>query len=194
MHHLLEHINQNIKRRLSKDKDSTVNKTEYRSKRNPTGKPRWARQTDKGPTISSVDKSLSRNRHRVWSPTHRRAIKEESWHMRPPNTKISMCIRAVWSKSSLCALWTANGPTFFRRKTKTLNRLCGCADWIESSLFAHVNRHLMLDIGSNTVNVLKFRTLFSFCSKLKWCWFSCLEFTNDLSELQTGKALIRLLL
>ena len=32
MHHLLEHINQDIKRRLSKDKDSTVNKTEYRSK------------------------------------------------------------------------------------------------------------------------------------------------------------------
>ena len=43
MHHLLEHINQNI-RRLSKDKDSTVDKTEYRSKRNPTGKPRWAQQ------------------------------------------------------------------------------------------------------------------------------------------------------
>ena len=30
------------------------------------------------PTISSIDKSLSRNQHRVWSPTHRRAIKEES--------------------------------------------------------------------------------------------------------------------
>ena len=30
------------------------------------------------PTISSIDKSLSRNHHRVWSSTHRRAIKEES--------------------------------------------------------------------------------------------------------------------
>ena len=30
------------------------------------------------PTISSIGKSLSRNRHRVWSPTHKRAIKEES--------------------------------------------------------------------------------------------------------------------
>ena len=39
MHHLLEHINQDIKRRESKDKDSTVNKTEYPSKINPTGKP-----------------------------------------------------------------------------------------------------------------------------------------------------------
>ena len=37
MHHLLEHINQDTTRRQSKDKDSTVNKTEYRSKRNPTG-------------------------------------------------------------------------------------------------------------------------------------------------------------
>ena len=79
MHHLPEHTNQDITRRRSKDKDSTVNKTEYQSKRNPTGKPRWARQTaiDQAPTISSTDKSLSRDRHRVWSPTHRRAIKEE---------------------------------------------------------------------------------------------------------------------
>ena len=41
MHHLLEHINQVIERRKSKDKDSTVHKTEYWSKRNPTGKQRW---------------------------------------------------------------------------------------------------------------------------------------------------------
>ena len=47
MHHLPEHINQDIKRRLSKDKDATVNKTEYRSKGNPTGKPQWVRQTAK---------------------------------------------------------------------------------------------------------------------------------------------------
>ena len=32
MHHLLKHINQDITKRQSKDKDSTVNKTEYRSK------------------------------------------------------------------------------------------------------------------------------------------------------------------
>ena len=42
MHYLLEHINLDIKWRQSKDEDSTVNKTEYQSKRNPTGKPRWA--------------------------------------------------------------------------------------------------------------------------------------------------------
>ena len=42
MHHLLEYINQYIKRKLSKDNDSTVHKTEYQHKRNPTGNPQWA--------------------------------------------------------------------------------------------------------------------------------------------------------
>ena len=42
MHHLLKHINQDKKKEIKQDKDSTVNKTEYRSKRNPAGKPRWA--------------------------------------------------------------------------------------------------------------------------------------------------------
>ena len=48
MHHLLKHINQDI-RRQSKDKDLTVNKTEHQSKRNPTGKPRRDQQTAKAP-------------------------------------------------------------------------------------------------------------------------------------------------
>ena len=43
------------------------------------------------------------------------------------------------------------------------------------------------------VNVLKFQTLFSFCSQIK-CWFSGLEFTNFLSEQQTWNTLVRLLL
>ena len=57
MHHLLEHINQDIKRRYSKDKDSTGNKTEYLSKRNPTGKPwlAWQQPKLQAPTISSID-------------------------------------------------------------------------------------------------------------------------------------------
>ena len=54
--------------------------TEYRSKRNPTVNPRLARpQTQhQAPAISSIDKSLSRSRHRVCGPTRRRAIKGES--------------------------------------------------------------------------------------------------------------------
>ena len=44
-----------------------IKKTEYQSKRNATGTHRWARQTAKvsTPTISSIDKPLSRNKHRV---------------------------------------------------------------------------------------------------------------------------------
>ena len=41
-HHPLKHTNQDTTRRQSKDKDSTVNKTEHQSKRNQTGKPRRA--------------------------------------------------------------------------------------------------------------------------------------------------------
>ena len=49
MHHLLKHTNQDTTRRQSKDKDPTANQTEHQSKRNPTGKPRRARQTAKAP-------------------------------------------------------------------------------------------------------------------------------------------------
>ena len=52
---------------------------------------------------------------------------------------------------------------------------------------------ILLYFQNDTVNVLKFRTLFSFCSQIK-CWFSWLELTNCLSEWQIGKTLIRLLL
>ena len=41
MHHLLEHTNQDIKRNKAKTRTSTVHKTEYQSKRSPTGKPQW---------------------------------------------------------------------------------------------------------------------------------------------------------
>ena len=43
------------------------------------------------------------------------------------------------------------------------------------------------------VNVLKFQTIFSFCSEIK-CWLPGLESTKWLSKWQTGKTLIRLLL
>ena len=36
---------------------------------------------------------------------------------------------------------------FFRRKTTTLVRLCGWADWFIPSLNAHANLHLILDNG-----------------------------------------------
>ena len=63
MHHLLEHIKSRYKKEMKKDKDSTVNKTEYKSNRIKQVNPG---ESDKQPkyqaaTISSIDKSLSRN-------------------------------------------------------------------------------------------------------------------------------------
>ena len=59
---------------------TTVNKTESRAKEiqqvNPGGPDKLPKH--QAPTISSIDKSLSRNHHRVWSPTQWPAIKEES--------------------------------------------------------------------------------------------------------------------
>ena len=37
------------------------------------------------------------------------------------------------------ALWIVKGPSFLRRKTKTLIRLCGCAGGSEFSLYVHSN-------------------------------------------------------
>ena len=48
-HHPSEHTNQDTKRRQSRDKDPTANRTEHQRKRNPTGKPWRARQTAKAP-------------------------------------------------------------------------------------------------------------------------------------------------
>ena len=80
MHHLLEHINRDIKRRWSKDEDSTVQKRNTGAKEiqklNPGGP--WQQPKHQLPTSSSTDKSSSGNRHRVWSPTSRHAIKEEN--------------------------------------------------------------------------------------------------------------------
>ena len=80
MYHLLVNTNRDIKRRWNKEKCSTVYTTVYQSKRNPTVKPRWAQpQTQhQAITLSSIDKSLSRNRQRGWGPTRRCANKEVS--------------------------------------------------------------------------------------------------------------------
>ena len=53
-------------------------------------------------------------------------------------------LRSVWA-SLLCALRVANGTQiFFMWTAKTLITLCGCPDWSESSLDAHV---ILLDLS-----------------------------------------------
>ena len=54
MHHPQEHINQDTKRRQSKDMDPTVHKTDYQQQ-----------PKQQAPTIPTTDKSPNLNRHRV---------------------------------------------------------------------------------------------------------------------------------
>ena len=56
-----------------------------------------------------------------------------------------------------------------------------CAVVIINNILIHYlyKFSLKLVIFSYIVNVLKFQTLFSFCSQIK-CWFSGLEFVNKL--------------
>ena len=67
MHHLLEHINRDIKKEIKQGQGLSVHKTEYQSKKIQQVNLRWACQQPKHQaiTISSINKSLCRNRHRV---------------------------------------------------------------------------------------------------------------------------------
>ena len=67
MHHLPNNIHQDITRILRKDKYSMVNKTEYQSKEIQQVNPGEHNKQPEHqvPTISTIDKSLSRNRQRV---------------------------------------------------------------------------------------------------------------------------------
>ena len=80
MHHLLEHINHDIKRDKAKMRTQQYIKLNTRAKEIKQVHPSWPDKQPKHqtPTISSIDKSLSPNCHRVLSPTQRRANKEES--------------------------------------------------------------------------------------------------------------------
>ena len=89
-------------------------------------------------------------------------------HVRQAKIQISLRIRAVWSESSLGALYIAKAAKFLSmRTTKTRIRLRGCAGWFESSLGAHVERYVFsrcdwyvryvkkMYIGQNTARICK---------------------------------------
>ena len=78
MHHLLEHINLDIDK--AKIRTHQYIKLNTRAKEfqqvNPEGP--YNSQKHQASTISSIDKYLSWNRHRVWSSTLRCAMRKES--------------------------------------------------------------------------------------------------------------------
>ena len=79
MYHLV-HTHQDIKRRKTKIRTQQYKETECQSKGKSTVKPWmfWPKTPHQAPTLSSTDKSLSRNRHRAGSPTHRRSLKRKA--------------------------------------------------------------------------------------------------------------------
>ena len=84
--------------------------------------------------------------------------------MRPTKIQTSLCIRAVWSEVLMGAIWIVKGPSFLRRKTKTLIRLCGCAGWSEFSLYVHSNFWYLTRTGS----FVSLTHPFEQCKMLSW--------------------------
>ena len=83
------------------------------------------------------------------------------WQLYTPNVCLSGCMWFHYSMSYLRYCWLT-GKTLKHQKIISVN----CSKSLRWVV---------------TVNVLKFRTLYSFCSQLK-CWHSGLEFTKCLSE------------
>ena len=71
-------LSQLMTTRLQWTDKKAVYTSEYWSKINPTVKPVWAwlQTQHQALNLSSIDKSLNQNRHRIWGHTCRRAIKE----------------------------------------------------------------------------------------------------------------------
>ena len=49
--------------------------------------------------------------------------KTNIWHVRQAKTQINLCIRPVWSESSLCAQWVANDPSFLHADSEDSDQI-----------------------------------------------------------------------
>ena len=74
--------------------------------------------------------------------------KQTKWLVSPVKTQFNMCIRTVWSKSSLCAQWVAKEPGLLHADSEDSVRLGRCPGWSESSLGAQFIL-LLLSCGSS---------------------------------------------
>ena len=82
----------------------------------------------------------------------RDTAKGTSWHVRPSKTQISLHICAVWSVFDRRSMGSQGSNVSWGGKLRLI-RLCRCAHWVDSSLYAHAKLCLMLDTGFN-VNLL----------------------------------------
>ena len=116
MHHLQKHINQDIKRDKAKIRTQQYTYiTEYRSKRNPTGKPPvgLTRAKASGPTILSID---------VFK-LHQHAIKEESKVANRDWVDHQACSLLQYINHIANLPTTGKHPNEPRRKTTRVNGL-----------------------------------------------------------------------
>ena len=74
--------------------------------------------------------------------------KTNKMSVRPAKTQISLCIRPVWSDSSLCAQWIAKDPSFLHEDPP---------GWSESSLGAH-SFYWFCHVAAHVVCVISWQT------------------------------------
>ena len=75
--------------------------------------PRWCKRSlDDSKMLTIAGSSKAGHRFTSWAAPEMSRYPEKctSWHLRSSKTQISLRIRAVWSESSIGALWVAKGP------------------------------------------------------------------------------------
>ena len=66
-------------------------------------------------------------------------------HVLPAKIQISLCIRSVWSESSLGVFWIAKDAKFFHADNEDSNQTTGMRRMIWVSLDAHARRSVYHD-------------------------------------------------
>ena len=70
------------------------------------------------------------------------------WHMRPTKTQITLCIRTVWSESSLLASRNFLQTSLYKmRPVKIMIKLRDCADW-PYLRWANMSRDTFSDVAA----------------------------------------------
>ena len=109
----------------------------------PVRKPNMKRGTSRLSQYTSTESLSSVGTVKSCKCCINRNIRERNFgHVRPAKIQIRLRIREVWSESSLDAVLIAKKAKFLLVEKETLLRLRGCVDWLDSSLDAHVRRHV----------------------------------------------------
>ena len=104
------------------------------------------------------------------------------------NQRSGMCIRSVWSESSLCTQWVAKDPSFLHAnsedsdQTGRMPRLIwvfaehtcqgGCPGWSESSLSIHAILLVLSRGGLFQIPVLEPAFVIDRCGRRRSSWYS----------------------